>query len=638
LRVDVDGPRPTQRVSADYFRGHGATRVYIGSMRVDRIAVTTRRDRVTVTGNARFSWPSNNDRITVTIPRAAADAPPPPATLRHAAGGGAQASAYVCDFESPRFRTVLLEESYEPSVARFMSYDTGTLPSGGPQRVLSIASAYAEAGIEMQSDRAPTEVDVAIAGADTAWSDAELHAAMEQTFSRWADRPQWAIWLLHAVVHEDPEIFGLMFDRIGLQRQGCAVFYGGLRPTEPSLGREFLLACVHELGHGFNLPHCWQRSLAEPDMPTRPAARSWMNYPRRFPGGAQAFWSRFAFAFDDPELVHLRHGFRDSAIMGGEPFAAPSGPDRAASWDAAPQDAGLRLALRAPARLAQGMPAVLALELSATRPGARQPLRALDPRTGTVDIAIRDPHGREFVFEPLLRHCRSQDFAPLRTGAAPNREYVFVHYGRRGFAFADPGDYTIRARYAAGDGLAALSDEATVRVTAPASRSERAVLDLVEGDASVGALLSLVGSDGVGLLAANAKLEAIVAGHPAHPLAAIARVAIATNLTRSFKRLASDGSVSVRPADLRAAAALLAPVIDLRQVRPSERITVTTGLDPAVFAYVNSRRTEIGQAVARLQTTISSEIPRGFRRRATTPTPAPEVTSSSASTDSSAPS
>ena len=42
LRVDVDGPSPTMRISADYYAVSGATISYFGSMRVDAptVAVT----------------------------------------------------------------------------------------------------------------------------------------------------------------------------------------------------------------------------------------------------------------------------------------------------------------------------------------------------------------------------------------------------------------------------------------------------------------------------------------------------------------------------------------------------------------------------------------------------------------------
>jgi hypothetical protein len=44
------------------------------------------------------------------------------------------------------------------------------------------------------------------------------------------------------------------------------------------------------------------------------------------PRGAAAFWAAFPFQFDDLELAHLRHGFRNAVIMGGNPFGTGGSP------------------------------------------------------------------------------------------------------------------------------------------------------------------------------------------------------------------------------------------------------------------------------------------------------------------------
>ncbi len=44
-----------------------------------------------------------------------------------------------------------LEEDRQEGITPFSSYNTGSLPSGGPARNLSVVSAYAEAGIQMLS-------------------------------------------------------------------------------------------------------------------------------------------------------------------------------------------------------------------------------------------------------------------------------------------------------------------------------------------------------------------------------------------------------------------------------------------------------------------------------------------------------
>jgi hypothetical protein len=612
LRVDVDGSRPMNRVSADYFRREGATKTYIGSMRVDEPAVSITRTRVTITGSGHFSRPARHQRVRVTIPRASGGSARAPATLRHFSDRGASGSDYVCAFESPSMRRLHLEEARERAVTAFRSYDTASLSSCGPARSLTPAAAFAEAGIEAVRAAEPTLVDTSGAGANAAWSDAELHAAMERSFSRWGDSPHWAVWLLHAVTHEDPEILGLMFDRQGLQRQGCAVFYQGLCPSSPEVARGLLHVCVHELGHAFNLPHSWQSVHGRPPFPSRPDAQSWMNYPDRFPGGSAAYWSQFAFEFDDIEIVHLRHAFRENVIMGGAPFAGSAAYDPSESWDSARQDPGLRLKLLAPGELAQGVPVTVGVELSATTTEGRWVPRVLGPRPSTIDIAIRDPRGREFVFEPLLHHCRRERFIRLRAGGPPLRDYAFIHYGKHGFAFHDPGLYAARARYHAPDGSLALSNEVSIRIRPPGSRVERDVVRLVSGNHQVGKLMSLMGSGSPELQDGNQTLETIIGRYPTHPMADIARLIHGADFARGFKVLEPNGSVSrQRLPDVARAASLVSRVVDIAHPlqpplvgTPSDpplgapamaEVATRPGIAPAVTAFANSRRNDVGR-------------------------------------------
>jgi len=134
------------------------------------------------------------------------------------------------------------------------------------------------------------------------------------------------VWLFTARLHDlGPGLLGIMFDQQGRQRQGCADFHASLAGTTPDRLRSQLYTCVHELGHCFNLFHSFHKEFMNPPQPNRLGALSWMNYPQRYqpssgPGGTAAFWSAFPFRFDDLELVHLRHAFRDNIIMGGNPF------------------------------------------------------------------------------------------------------------------------------------------------------------------------------------------------------------------------------------------------------------------------------------------------------------------------------
>jgi hypothetical protein len=383
-----------------------------------------------------------------------------------------------------------------------------------------------------------------------------------------------------------------MFDQRGLQRQGCAVFYGRTSDVSAERRREQLHACVHELGHGFNLSHCWQKSLADPPRPGRPDALSWMNYPERFPGGPSVYWQEFGFRFDEPELLHLRHAFEYDVIMGGKPFGSAAARDRAPRWDVdTPKDSGLRLRLSAPPALVKDVPVTVEFELTATTRTGRPVPPVLGTRPGNIAIAIRRPDGSAFLFEPLLYHCRGNETITLRAGDPPLRDSAFIHYGKRGFAFDRLGRYQLQALFTQLDGRVVASNVASIRIMAPTSRVDRHITELIAGDEQVGKLLSLMGSDARALRRGDGKLTQIISRYPTHPIAVVARLAKAANLAHEFKRVARDGRVEVREPRPQEAAALIVDMTE--QQRPSDPVRLRPGIDPSVVGFIKSRRREI---------------------------------------------
>jgi hypothetical protein len=615
LRVDVDGPAPTMRVSADYFSVSGATVSYFGSMRVDTPAVAVTPTHVIITGLGRYTWAAGAPRVKITIPRVPIVAAPAAATLQHLLPSGAPGATYICRFLGPEFRAVLFEQDCQDTVATpFTSYNTGSFPSGGPARTVSVVSAFAEAGVQLLTTGQTDFVPSAEAGA--AWSDAELHASMVKHFTIWRDRPQWGVWLFHANLHDlGNGLYGIMFDQQGKQRQGCAVFYAGIGGTTPAQRRLQAYTCVHELGHCFNLLHSWQKSLAIPPQPNRPGSPSWMNYPWRFPGGEGAFWSAFPFRFDAQELVHLRHGFLNDVIMGGNPFRVGSALEDLESWRAPIEDrSGLRLELAAPASFAYGEPVTVEVRLTAADPRGVVATKHLRPRNGNVEIAIAQPEGRVVAYEPLLHHCMSDEDAIVLGGdEASYADRAFIHYGRDGFYFDRPGTYRLRARYTAPDGSILVSETATIRVRPPATAEDAEVAELLFGDEQ-GALMYLVGSDLDELGSGNDALTAIWERYPEHPLADVARVILGTNLAREFKEVQPDGTLKVRKPDVDAAVGVLAPVLDvaglkkaaakpkddfgkLNAVARQLRTEVAPEKPAGLEGYLIARRREIGAEV-----------------------------------------
>jgi hypothetical protein len=537
LRVDVDGAHPLNMLSGDFFSTTGATLAYFGSFTVDAPVITRTPTQIVARGLGRFTFGAGAPVVQVTIPRRSIFQPPAPATVQFFTVGGAPGATYLCQFVSTGLRGVNIETDRVSDVTTpaFSSYDTSLLPSGGPARTLSVVQAYAEAGVQMAPSAGSDIVDISEAGLNHAWSDAELHASMVRHFSLYREAPQWAVYQLVCQLHElGASLYGIMFDQIGLQRQGCAVFHAGIGGVTPEQLRLQLYTYTHELGHCFNLMHSWQKSLANPPGVNRPAALSWMNYPWNYPGGAPAFWAAFPFQFDQQELAHVRHGFRNNVIMGGDPFttnAAIIDPQAAA----APirDDSGLRVTLEPghPTH-ALGEPVVVKLGLSVTDKRGKIAHPHLDPRASMTSIVIRKPDGDVVAFEPFVDHLMDSQPQFLADGDVIE-ESAYIGYGGGGLYFDRPGTYKVRAIYQAPDGSAVYSNVADVKVRRPLNAADEDLADLMIGEEQ-GALFALLGSDSEALAAGNRAFDKVLEKHAKSPLADYVRAARGVNLARTF--------------------------------------------------------------------------------------------------------
>jgi len=569
LRVDVDGVRPMVKLSGDFFQVNGATVSYFGSFIVNAPTVTTTASTITVEGLGSYTWSAGAPRLRVTIPRRSIIQPPAPATAQFLTSGGTPGAAYLCAYVSRFFRSVRYEQDSEVGVTPFVSYNTGALPSGGPARVLSVADAYAEAGIEFQTVPASNLVPTAGAGPTVPgrWSNAELHASMVRHFSIYRERPQWAAWMVACREHEfGAGLLGIMFDQLGRQRQGAAVFHRGIGGTSAEQQRLQLYTYVHEIGHAFNLLHSWQKSFASPPVPNRPSALSWMNYPWNFPGtGAPGFWSGFPFQFDNPEVVHLRHAFYNNIVPGGSNFAVGAGLhqhiDPEEFETPISDDSGLQLELRAEPAFAYGEPVVVELKLQTTDTRGKVVHPHLHPNLGFVQIAVRIPGNQLVVYEPLIEHCVIPQEVLLDAANPAVYDSAYIGYGKGGFIFSQPGIYKLRAVYAALDGSKVVSDVLTLRVRMPQRPADEDVADLLLGDEQ-GTLLYLLGSDSEQLANGTNAFQELLDRHAKHPLAVYARLVLGLNATRTFKTITLDKQITARAPQTDAATSLLGGVIE----------------------------------------------------------------------------
>lgn len=549
LRVDVDRARSMKRISGDFYQTVGKTQSYYGSFIVDAPAVTVSPLEIVAKGKGRFTFAAGAPVVQVTIPRVLIVQPQAPASLQFFTVTNTPGANYHCAFESVYFRAVRIETDCVSDVTTpvFNVYDTGSLPSGGTARKLSVTGAYAEAGVGMVPTTGTDVIDISQAGPGASWSNAELHAAMETHFSLWKDEPQLAVWQLVAQNHDlGSGLYGIMFDQAGKQRQGCAVFHAGIGGTTADKLRLQLYTYVHELGHCFNLLHSWQKSYAVPPVPNRPDALSWMNYPWGYPkGGDAAFWNSFDFRFDNEEIIHLRHGFRNDVVMGGQPFATGSALGRDVMPDPIVDESGLMLGLSVHKQnFALGEPVVVELKLRATDTRGRRAHSWLHPNCGLVRIVVSKPNGETVAWEPLIDHLVGRRETVLR-GEDEIRDSAYIGYGKGGFTFDQPGHYRIRAAYAAPDGSQVLSSILTLRVRYPVTPAEEELADLFMGE-DQGTLLYLMGSDSDTLRHGNDAFDMVLDKFGQHPMANYARMIKGINAGRRFKQLAQGDVKAIR--------------------------------------------------------------------------------------------
>jgi len=589
LRVDVDRARSMKRISGDFYQTLGKTVSYLGSFIVDSPIIKVSTTQVSAKGKGRFTFSAGAPVVQVTIPRVSFFQPQAPATLQFFTVSNAPGASYHCPFTSLHFRTVRIETDCVSDLTTppFNTYNTGSLPSGGSARTLGVVSSFAEAGIGMVPTAGNNVIDASAAGPDASWSNAELHAAMQNHFSLWRDLPQWCVWQLVAQKHDlGPSLYGIMFDQEGKQRQGCAVFHAGIGGTTAEKLRLQLYTYVHELGHCFNLMHSWQKEYASPPKPNRPKSLSWMNYPWKYPeGGPAAFWDSFDFRFDDEELIHLRHGFRNDVIMGGSNFTVGASLGRDVMADPISDESGLLLAISTHQKsFALGEPVVLELKLKATDTRGRRAHTWLHPNYGLVRIVISKPNGEVRAYEPLIDHL----VGDRQTVLGVNDEIqdsAYIGYGKGGFYFDQPGQYRVRAAYAALDGSQVLSDILAIRVRYPVSEDDEKLAELFMGD-DQGALLYLKGSDNTSLRSGNDAFDEVLDRFGEHPLATYVRMIKGVNAARAFKTInaGEEKLVTVRPPQPEDSIGLLSSVKTAQVLDP-----VSTGEAMACLAFAQNQ-------------------------------------------------
>ena len=563
IRLDVDGRYPQLAVSGTIDAIHWIA-------------------RLEATAKNRWSGEiSYTDGVTASFPYTSVDvrAPGSGSVEIDFEGAGAAKRTVAYERASPHFRTVNFEFDFQAGEVVDVAVDTGAHPNRPeslPAEMLSIADVYERAGC-----RVTTNVGTPVpAPPGTTWSDMELHDAMQIHWSLFANEAQWAVWMLYASLHESgPNLGGVMFDDIGPNhRQGTALFVDSFiaepPPGDPSpaawVDRMRFWIAVHELGHGFNLAHSWQKSLGTPWLPleNEPEARSFMNYPYSVEGGQAAFFADFEYRFSDQELFFVRHAPERFVEMGNAAWFDDHGFEQ----EPAHGEPTLRLELRvnrAQARYEFMEP--VWLELKLTNVGAEPRLLeadVLDADSLTVVLGKEGRAARRLV--PFRQKCVAPADAPLLPGDSLYGT-VLASAGLNGWDVAEPGTYVIQAAaHVRGEDV--ISAPFPLEIAPPRSREEEtAAGDLFTQDAARVLLFN-----GTRFLErGNRALEEVVERFPGRRIALHARVALGSPLTVDYKRLVpTDGG---RGVDLRVtrakpheAARLLEPALVERAATAAE--------------------------------------------------------------------
>ena len=361
------------------------------------------------------------------------------------------------------FREVTLEidrfqgTSFPPSIQS----DIDPSPSDLPVHEVSTKSVFRNAGIclNIHEDDVLNDSDSSDAGSN--WSEAELHDLMEDRFDRFSNSLHWNTYGVVVPKFGDPSYdsgyYGTMFDWGGWQagdsyfRQGCAIAedairgrsVGSLYDSNDEKERLILQTFIHEVGHSFNLPHSWQRS-----MNPSASSNSPMNYPWRYSGGSgeSGFWSDFRWQFDDVELVWMRHQDRNDVIFGGNDWI---GNNLSADMEPHAESNNMFFDFRASVDPIQDYAEPVQLTLTLTNRSASSQLVCdrLDPEDQFVSIFIQKPSGEIVRYVPPVRRLKGPgDIVELGKGESISRS-ILISYSAKGAIFTNPGEYKIRAYY-----------------------------------------------------------------------------------------------------------------------------------------------------------------------------------------------
>lgn len=469
---------------------------------------------------------------------------------------------HLYDYVSPYFDKVEFEfdvtADANPSLA-IQSHGHPNHPATLPSESLSVETIFRRTGFDVSVAGPGAPVPIGDAGADGLWSDAEMHDAMQLHWTRWANAPQWAMWVFNARLHESgSSLGGIMFDDIGPNhRQGTAVFTDAFIASPPAgdvspiawVARMRFWTTVHEMGHGFNLAHSWQKSLGAPygspwiPLVDEPEARSFMNYPYSVAGGQSAFFSDFEFRFSDGELLFMRHAPRRFVQMGNAAWFDHHGFSQAHVSPEPRFALQLRVHHDRP-RLQFMEPAMI--EVKATNTSGAPMVVDEDLLEGGhhLTLVVKRGNAPARLWQPFATACHEPRQRVLAPGESIYQP-LFIGAGKGGWLVDEPGVYTVQGCLHLPNGEDIVSPPLQLRVEPPASHAEAVIAQDVLSEA----VARVLAFDGTSALNAPADtLREASAQFADRRIATHAMVALGLPLRRPAKIVRPRGAEHDAPA------------------------------------------------------------------------------------------
>lgn len=544
LRLDVDGSYPQMAASGTLHDAAGGRLHWVASL--------------TAAGGDRWSggiW--LKDGIGALLPHTHVDV-----TVRRRpfaigqtatavfSGGGIAARTHEYHYASRYLRPVELEVDRlegAPAVPEIGTCARPDRPAALPAETLSIEKVLRRAGLNVGTAGSGNALPMAAGGSDAAWTDLELHDAMQVYWSHFGSRADRAAWLLIAALHEaGAGVGGITFEGIGPQHRPGAVLFTnsflGAAPAgdpDPALwtARSRFCAACHGIGHALDLAHAsrtWRGSDWIPPTDGPPGA-SFMSGDVLSPDAAPAFFNAFDFRFSDAELLYARHAPERPAHAGMADWFDLQGFESAGTE---PHPA-LRLELRADRQRPVFEflePAVLELLLTNDSDQSMPVDGNLLDAGGDMTIIIKKDGAPARQWFPFARYCRKAPPRLLGPGQFMT-ESLFAAAGRNGWDLAEPGMYELQAALHIKDEIV-MSNRLRLRIATPRNFDEEAIAQDFFSDA-VGRILSFGGS--CHLQAGNDTLREIADRLSGRRVAAHAHLALAGALARPCKQLVLDG-------------------------------------------------------------------------------------------------